>query len=73
MISNNIQMTVQTPSSVGMPACGHASVTTPGTCGTPVATTSVLRDRKAAPVITGAMGYAQGTFPGTTAWRPPTC
>ena len=36
-----------------------------------LATTFVVRDRKA---ITGAdMGLVQGYFPGTTAWRPPTC
>jgi len=73
MNSTKTQMAVQILIPFGMPASGHAFVTTQGICGTPVATTSVLRDRKAALVITGVVGYAQGTFPGTPAWRPPTC
>ncbi len=56
---NNIQMTASNPSSLGMPICGHASVTTFG-----------VRDRQAA--LKGDMGFATAYVRGTTAWSPPT-
>jgi hypothetical protein len=55
----------QTPSRLGMPMCGSAfgagRATTFGTTGAYVA-----RDRHVAALVKGA-------FPGTSAWRPPTC
>ena len=69
MITIKNPMTAQVPSASGMPVSGHAFGST-ATCAT-APTTSVVRDRKA---ITGAdMGLVQGYFPGTSAWRPPTC
>ena len=56
---NNIPMTASNPSSLGMPICGHASVTT-----------FVMRDRQA--FLKGDMGLATAYVPGTTAWSPPT-
>jgi hypothetical protein len=58
---NTIQMAVQIPSGFGMPACGHASVTT------------VARERQTAVFtgdVKGDMGLA-AYVPGTSAWRPP--
>jgi hypothetical protein len=81
--STKLWMTAQTPSTFGMPISGHAFGVT--TCarlvdaqGTTVSTAVVERDRAAVIAdATGAtkgdMGLAQSYFPGTTAWRPPTC
>ena len=69
MISIKNHMTAQVPSAFGAPISGIALGT--ATPCAPVVTTSVVRDRKA---TTGAdMGLTQGYFPGTSAWRPPTC
>ena len=66
---NNIQLAVQNPSRFGMPACGHASVTSVDAFGT----TTVVRERRAAVItgdVKGDMGLA-AYVPGTSAWRPP--
>ena len=63
MASNKLQMTAQTPSCFGMPIYGSAF----GTWGT-AAPVTVDRDRH----IAGAVSR-KGDFPGTSAWRPPTC
>jgi hypothetical protein len=65
LMNNTIQMTASTPSSFGMPICGHAFQTTFAGLGT----TSVVRDRQA--VTKGDMGLAIAYVPGTSAWRPP--
>jgi hypothetical protein len=77
--SNKLWMTAQTPSAFGMPISGHSfGVTTVATdaCAA-AATTLVVRQRAAITATTGAvkgdMGLALSYFPGTTAWRPPTC
>ena len=62
---NSIQMSANIPSYFGAPICGHAFETTPGGFGT----TSVVRDRQAAPK--GDMGLVAGSVPGTSAWSPP--
>ena len=69
MLINTIQMAVQNPSGFGMPACGHASVTSNGCFGA----TTVVRERRAAVItgdVKGDMGLA-AYVPGTSAWRPP--
>jgi hypothetical protein len=65
--------TAQVPSASGMPAASFAhgmAIGTTSICATGVGT-SVVRDRQA--VIGADLGLAQGYFPGTPAWRPPTC
>jgi hypothetical protein len=57
MISTMTHTTAQIPSPVVMPTCASA--------------TSAVRDRKAVAGI--GTGLVQGYFPGTSAWRPPTC
>ena len=68
-------MTAQIPSSIGMPASGHAFGSTLGRIAGSVdacaSVAPVARDRKA--VAGTSTGLVQGYFPGTTAWRPPTC
>jgi hypothetical protein len=63
MISNKTQMTAQTPSCIGMPSYGSAF----GTAGN-AALVTVVRDRHIV-----AAASLKGAFPGTSAWRPPTC
>jgi hypothetical protein len=70
--------TAQTPSSFGMPISVHAfGVTTRATDLCTAAATLAVRDREA--VVGSATGTAkdagltQSYFPGTLAWRPPTC
>ncbi|RYE72907.1 MAG: hypothetical protein EOP19_29910 [Hyphomicrobiales bacterium] len=78
MNSNKLWMTAQTPSAFGMPISGHSyGVITRATDVCAAATTTlVVRERAviaaAAGAAKGDMGFAQ-SFPGTTAWRPPTC
>ena len=65
-------MTAQIPSAFGMPTYGCASRTTV----IAVAPTSVVAQESSAPrarkaVATGDLGLGLGSFPGTTAWRPP--
>ena len=57
MFSTMTHETAQIPSTIGMPSCASA--------------TSVVRDRKAVAGI--GTGLVRGYFPGTSAWRPPTC
>jgi hypothetical protein len=75
MNSTKLWMTAQTPSTFGMPISGHSfGVTTGATdaCAA-AATTLVVRERAAIAAVKGDMGLAQSYFPGTSAWRPPTC
>ena len=65
---NTIQMAAQIPSGFGMPACGHASVTSNA-----FGATTVVRERRAAVItgdVKGDMGLA-AYVPGTSAWSPP--
>jgi hypothetical protein len=69
MFTNMTQTAVQIPSTVGMPACGHAFVTISDSARLRAFGTSVVRDGQA----TGTKGLVgNATIPGTTAWRPPT-
>ncbi len=71
--------TAQTPSLFGMPISGHVfGVTTAATDACATAATLAVRERRAGfGSTTGAVktdiGLAQPYFPGTSAWRPPTC
>ena len=63
-------MTAQSPS-FGVPAYGHTSVERIGVAGwTDVQVSTCARIR-----LVGGMGLAAAkeTFPGTSAWRPPSC
>jgi hypothetical protein len=79
MNSIKLRMTAQTPSPFAMPISGHAfGVTVPATDVCSAAATLVVRDREAViagttGAVKGDMGLAQSYFPGTSAWRPPTC
>ena len=71
MISTKSQMTAQTPS-FGMSAYGQTSVefrAVAPIAGVQVSTCARIRHTG------GAMGLAavKGDFPGTSAWRPPSC
>jgi hypothetical protein len=67
MINNIPTMTAQSPA-FGVSAYGHASVL-------PVAAVADAQVSTCAQIrLIGDMGLAtKGDFPGTTAWRPPTC
>lgn len=66
MISTTTRMTAHTPSCFGMPISGATTGAAQGATGaTPL---TVVRDR-----YVGAARVVKGAFPGTTAWRPPTC
>ena len=75
--STKLWMTAQTPSTFGMPISGHTFGV--ATVATDVCTAARLVRERAATVaaVTGATdgdaGLAQSYFPGTSAWRPPTC
>ena len=76
MNSTKLWMTAQTPSAFGMPISGHAFGATTDVC--PAAATVAVRERAGiVAATTGAteadLGLAQSYFPGTSAWRPPTC
>lgn len=73
---NSIKLctTVQSPSAFGMPISGGHAL---GLL-TDVRTAVVVRERAGIAAATqgatkGDMGLAPTYFPGTTAWRPPTC
>jgi hypothetical protein len=66
---NKIQMPANTTSYFGAPICGHASDVTFAGLRTFGATTTVVRERQAAPK--GDMGLVAGFVPGTSAWSPP--
>ena len=68
MNSITIPMTAQTPSRFGMPIYGSAFGITPACTAGYAAVAPVVRDRR----VAGA-SLVKGTFPGTTAWSPPTC
>jgi hypothetical protein len=82
--STKLWMTDRTPSAFGMPISGPAfgatlASTTGATAGCGAATTIRVRERAAiilaAPTgaSRGDLGLVQSDFPGTRAWRPPTC
>lgn len=78
MNSTKLWKTAQTPSPFGMPISGHAfGVTTCATDRRTTAATLVVRDRAAGIGSTAGTaedaGLTQSYFPGTLAWRPPTC
>lgn len=59
------QMTVEIPSTFGMPVRAHAFAAK--ACSwTTAAVSTIARDRGVATLVTGA-------FPGNSAWRPPNC
>lgn len=79
---NSTKLWMKAPSSAfagqscfGMPISGHAFGAAVPATDTRIATTLVVRDRVAATqgAVKGGMGLAQAYFPGTSAWRPPTC
>jgi hypothetical protein len=69
MINSTLTMTAMSPAS-GVPAYGHSSVeriAVSAWTGVQVSTCARIR-------LVGGMGLdAKDTFPGTSAWRPPTC
>jgi len=73
MNSIKLSMTAQAPSCSGMPIYGSTFGITRGTSAALeagfVAGANVVRDRH----VAGVQSLAMGTFPGTSAWRPPTC
>ncbi len=76
MNSTITRTTVQTPSPIGMPTCGHAFRVT--TDVRTAATALAVRERDAIVAAAqgatkGDMGLAPSYFPGTSAWRPPSC
>jgi hypothetical protein len=73
--STKLWMTANSPSCFGMPISGHAFGASVPATDSRIATTFVVRDRAAATqgAVKGGMGLAQAYFPGTSAWRPPTC
>ncbi|GAB2444481.1 hypothetical protein GCM10027062_25370 [Nocardioides hungaricus] len=75
MNSTQLQMTAQTPSAFGMPISGHSfGVTTGATDVRAAAATVVVRERAATTGTAKAgTGLISSYFPGTSAWRPPTC
>lgn len=75
MNSITTQMAAQTPSGIRMPKSGHASCASTLSA---TATAVVLRERTGviaptAGTTDGDLGLAQSYFPGTSAWRPPSC
>jgi len=76
--STKLWMTAQNPSTFGMPISGHAfGVSTRVTDVCTAAATLIVRDREAGIGNTAGTAedaaLAQSYFPGTPAWRPPTC
>ena len=68
MNTNKLWMTAQPPSSIGMPISGYAFGTTAASQAGLVAVATDVRDRHVA-----GSSLVKGTFPGTSAWRPPNC
>jgi hypothetical protein len=68
MNSITIKMTAQTPSCFGAPIYGSAFGTTAASEAGLVAVATDVRDRHVA-----GDSLVMGTFPGTSAWRPPNC
>ncbi len=78
MNSNKLWMTAPSTASAaqscfGMPISGHAFGTATPAAEARTATTLVVRDRAVKAIQGAVMGFAQSYFPGTSAWRPPTC
>ena len=87
MNSTKLWMTDRNPSAFGMPISGHAfgvtrtstlESTAGASAGCGAATTIRVRERAgllAAPTgaTKGYLGLVQSDFPGTSAWRQPTC
>ena len=65
--SINSWTTATTPSGLAMPISGHAF----GAAAARPAAAAAVRDRAGA--VLAQLGLAQCDFPGTTAWRSPTC
>jgi hypothetical protein len=76
MINTTRTMTAQSPA-FGMPAYGHRSVEPISVVRVAVPATAVAQVSTCARIrLEGGMGLVAGTkgdFPGTRAWRPPTC
>ncbi len=78
MNSTMTTTTTQIASTFGMPISGHASGSTLGRTVVGAAdkcalATPVVRDRKFAAGTGSIVSPAQAYFPGTSAWRPPSC
>jgi hypothetical protein len=76
--STKLWMTAQTAPCFGMPISGHTfDVITPATDARTTRTAVAVRERAVIAATKGAvkgdLGLAQSYFPGTSAWRPPTC
>ena len=72
MMTQTQTMTARIPSAFGMPAYGCAL----RTAVIAVAPTSIVAQENSAPRVRKAgvatdLGLGRGSFPGTTAWRPP--
>jgi hypothetical protein len=68
MKMTKLTMTPHTASRFAMPICGpDFGVTAPAT--------AIVRERAAGATgaVKGGAGLVQSYFPGTSAWRPPTC
>jgi len=82
VISTVTKPTAQIPSTFGMPIVGSASgahlgrsivVGVVGAADTCALITPVVRDREFAGAAGSVVSQAQAYFPGTSAWRPPSC
>ncbi len=79
MNSTKLWMAAQTAPCFGMPISGHTfDVMTPATDARTTRTAVAVRERAAIAAtkggtVKGGLGLAQSYFPGTSAWRPPTC
>jgi hypothetical protein len=69
VITNKIQTAELIPSSFGMSSYGRAFGTAAGVLACAQTTTVVL----GAHASVMGMGRIKGDFPGTSAWRPPSC
>ena len=70
---SNITTMIPTPSASGfaMPACGHVFEGAFGTGARTVVVDGYAIDRARVDAV--KTGLAQGSTPGTSAWRPPDC
>ena len=85
MISTMTKTAARIPSTFAMPISGSASVAglgcpqgqtivaTVGAADARALATPVVRDRKFAGATGSIVSQAQAYFPGTSAWRPPSC
>lgn len=73
MISIKTQMTAQTPSCFGMPISGSTYAAARGAAqGTAQHITGAVAPAVLDRRVAGA-ALVKGAFPGTSAWRPPSC